>query len=172
MKIEDVKLWKEYIKSVKQINKPNTVQSSSVASNILKNKRNPPRERESLFYENRPARLNAAANEKTSSEYSDVIILNKKNRRKFVPQAEIDLHGRTRDVDDVLETFCLRRIANGVKCVAIITGKGKGVVKQATINWLKSNPKLIVGFYEIKDSSGGSGVLGVRLKIKRFRQST
>ncbi|MDR2458809.1 MAG: Smr/MutS family protein [Holosporales bacterium] len=51
-----------------------------------------------------------------------------------------------------------------------MTGKGRGVVKQAACEWLENNLELVAGFFEIKDSSGGSGAYGVYLRVLRNKR--
>jgi DNA-nicking Smr family endonuclease len=68
------------------------------------------------------------------------------------------------DVNNTLEAFCAKCILLGLRNVVITTGKGGGVVKNATLTWLKSNPKYVVGFFEIMDARGESGAIGVHLR--------
>ncbi|MDR2666774.1 MAG: Smr/MutS family protein [Holosporales bacterium] len=78
-----------------------------------------------------------------------------------------DFHGYTNEIDDELETFILNCIARSIKYVTIITGKGKGVVKQSVLAWLNGHPNVVTGFFKIKDSSSESGSFGVRLRCRK-----
>ncbi|MDR0695330.1 MAG: Smr/MutS family protein, partial [Holosporales bacterium] len=95
----------------------------------------------------------------------EVVTLSRADKRKFRSEDTIDLHGHSRDVDRSLKVFCSRCIYNGVRCATVITGKGSGTVKQATLHWLRRNPGFIVGFFEITDSAGESGAIGVILRF-------
>ena len=84
--------------------------------------------------------------------------------KRFQPECAIDLHGYTREIDETLEKFCSKCILKGIREIIIITGKGEGIVKSATLCWIKSHPEFVIGFYEIKDLKMESGSFGVRLR--------
>jgi DNA-nicking Smr family endonuclease len=91
--------------------------------------------------------------------------LNRSEKRKFSSEATMDLHGcNTVTLAHTLESFCAKCITNGTKQVTIITGKGNGTIKQATLQWLLKNPNFIIGFFEIMDSICESGSFGVLLR--------
>ena len=90
--------------------------------------------------------------------------LSKAEIKKIKVGKSIDLHGCSREIDEILVTFCARCILDNIYDLSIITGKGRGIVKAATEIWLKSHPELILGFFEIKDVMGESGAFGVKLR--------
>ena len=148
----DLDIWKDFIKSVKKLDRSNVVARDAPKPRI---KTNPERNKLISFIDNRK-----------SMKHIAVRILTRSEIKKFHSQNVIDLHGYTREVDDTLETFCSKCILNGIREITIITGKGDGVVKAATSLWLKSHPELVIGFFAIKDSRMESGAFGVRLRGK------
>jgi DNA-nicking Smr family endonuclease len=52
----------------------------------------------------------------------------------------------------------------------IITGKGSGIIRQAAASWLSSNSKLITGFFEIRDLTGGCGAYGIYIRPEAFNR--
>ena len=86
--------------------------------------------------------------------------------RKFKSQGTIDLHGHTRNIDHTLAIFCAKSILHKINSVTIITGKGRGIVKSATEDWLRAHPEFVISFFEIRDSLGESGAFGVKLRKK------
>jgi DNA-nicking Smr family endonuclease len=49
--------------------------------------------------------------------------------------------------------------------VTIVTGKGSGVVREATLRWLETNSDVVADFFEVVDVSGSSGAYGVYLRL-------
>lgn len=146
--------WKNFIKSVKKIDNSNILKPTSQKNTRhvqVKSTRNKVNE----FADNRRPMPNLTVTKLSRSEI-----------KKFSHQKSLDLHGHTRDVDDVLAKFCSKCILAGIREVVIITGKGEGIVKTATINWLKSHPEFVISFFEIRDSRGEFGSFGIRLRAK------
>ncbi len=92
----------------------------------------------------------------------------KSETKKFKSERFIDLHGYTREIDNVLEKFCMNCILKDLRFVTIITGKGIGIVREATENWLIKHPELIIAFSGIKDSMQQIGAYAVKLRIKKI----
>jgi len=105
-------------------------------------------------------------------------------------ERQIDLHGMTQDAaQKVLNRFIADCHAQGVRCVLVITGKGRragdetgesngradswmtprGVLKDAVPNWLSQNPNRsrIVAVSPAIPRHGGTGALYVLLKRHR-----
>ena len=110
--------------------------------------------------------LIALRNNINPMEHISVEILSRTEIKKFRAQKTIDLHGYTREIDKTLENFCARCIVDRIREALIITGKGQGIVKTATQQWMRSHPELVIGFFEVKDSVGESGAFGVKLRRK------
>lgn len=153
----DIDVWLEYTKDVEKLEKPNVVAKFQTPEFVAQTR-----------------------SIKAKNEFEDVLnffeakrkhhfetsTLNKKERKKFRSEAVIDLHGYTREIDQVLENFCLKCIINNIRFVTIISGKGTGIVKSAVSSWLQNNPHIVSGFFEIKDYLGESGSFGVSLRKK------
>lgn len=154
MKFNDFDIWKEYTKSIEKFDRSN-VSISKTMFHKKYIKTNPEKNRLIEFMMNR-----------SSFDHVSVQTLDKSNRKKFNPKSTIDLHGYTREIDHTLEVFCSKCIIKDCREVVIITGKGEGIVKEATRFWLTKHPEFVVGFFEIKDSLGESGSFGVRLRSK------
>lgn len=151
MKFEgDIDIWKEFTKSIEEFDRSNFVLPyKDFYQKISQAKRS----------------TKAVALPKPKNPSSvKVIQLNRSERRRFRSVYSIDLHGQTRHVDDILESFCYKCMVQNCREVTIITGKGNGIVKNATEIWLQSHPEFIIGYFKIKDSMKGSGAFGVRLR--------
>jgi DNA-nicking Smr family endonuclease len=153
----DLEIWIEYTKSIERLKKPDIYTKRQTPQYIEKPKVN--------NNDNYDLALSCITDKRKNTNLS-VSMLNKLERRKFRSEATIDLHGYTRNITPTLENFCLKCIVNNIKNIAIISGKGGGILKEAVENWLNSNPHMILGFFEIKDSLGQSGAFGVRLRSK------
>lgn len=101
-----------------------------------------------------------------SFQNKKVITLDKSEMKKFKSERYIDLHGYKRDIDTVLENFCTNCILKNYKFVTIITGKGNGIIKEATENWILRHPEFIIAFSGIKDSMQQVGAYAIKLRIK------
>lgn len=98
-------------------------------------------------------------------------ISNAKNQKKFKSEASIDLHfimdiknKSNNDLSNILETFFSKCILYGFNCVTVITGKGKGILKNSVILWLQKNSQFVSKYFEIKDSRRECGSLGIYLR--------
>lgn len=91
---------------------------------------------------------------------------NKSEIKKFKSERFIDLHGYTREIDNVLENFCISCILKNFKFVTVITGKGSGIVREATKEWLTQHPEFIIAFIGIKDTMQQTGAYAVKLRTK------
>lgn len=100
------------------------------------------------------------------------------------PDARIDLHGMTADrAHRALDRFMDQAVAQGLRCVLVITGKGgrsapedaffmrpdQGVLRQAAPRWITSgrHRSRIVGIYQAHQRHGGGGAFYVYLKRSR-----
>lgn len=96
-------------------------------------------------------------------------VVRKLRRGHWVVQAELDLHGATREVARLLLAdflrLCLRR---GVRCVRVIHGKGLGsknrepVLKGKVRQWLQQREE-VLAFCQAPPAEGGGGALLVLL---------
>lgn len=95
----------------------------------------------------------------------NINIADRKTQKKFRSEASIDLHYINSDLNIVLETFFSKCILYGIRYVTVITGKGKGILKNSVILWMKENSQFINEYFEIKDSRQECGALGIHLKV-------
>ncbi len=91
-------------------------------------------------------------------------------RGKLAAEAELDLHGlRLHEAELAVEKFLLHAIAEGVRAVRIITGKGQ-VLRDALPRWLEDAPRIhphILSLQHARPQEGGSGAFMVLLKKAR-----
>lgn len=93
----------------------------------------------------------------------------KLRRGHWALQAEIDLHGLTRDAArDALTTFLADSGKRGVRCVRVVHGKGIGspgrmpVLKSKVRAWLVQSPS-VLAFVHAPPAHGGHGAVLVLL---------
>jgi DNA-nicking Smr family endonuclease len=96
-------------------------------------------------------------------------------RGRMEPQARLDLHGMTADrAHAALTGFILRARADGLRCVLVVTGKGRaedgrhghGVLRRDTPRWLSVPPlaDCVIGVFGAHARHGGGGALYVYLR--------
>jgi len=103
-------------------------------------------------------------------------------RGRMVPEARLDLHGKTLDVaHPALNRFILKSQADGKRLVLVITGKGKdradngpiplrrGLLRHQVPQWLRLPPLagLVLQVARAHQSHGGAGALYVYLRRNR-----
>ena len=84
----------------------------------------------------------------------------------------VDLHGLTAArAESRLTEFIETAARDGCRCVLVITGKGKGILRGLVSDWLKRQPlsPYILALAEARPHDGGSGALYVLLRRKRSR---
>ena len=84
----------------------------------------------------------------------------------------LDLHGLTAArAENRLAQFIETAARDGCRCVLVITGKGKGILRGLVSDWLKRQPlsPYILALAEARPHDGGSGALYVLLRRKRSR---
>lgn len=144
--------WEEYKKSVIP-NKSNKLFVKSLENpKVIKNREN------NRLVKNREF-LSNLDNRKYNTNVADKTI-----QRKFKSEASIDLHFINDDLNNVLETFFSKCILYGFSYVTVITGKGKGILKNLVILWLQNNSQFVSKYFEIKDSKKECGSLGIYLR--------
>jgi DNA-nicking Smr family endonuclease len=148
----DFDIWYAYRKSVKKFDKKNTVRTGLGVSDP-----------DCCHVKVAKVRIRESCEGKGVG--LQVGTLNRVERRRFRCEASLDLHGCSRDVSRKLDVFCLECIGYRMRSAIIITGKGEGILKEAVRSWINVNPSIVSGFFEIIDSSGGSGSFGVKLKL-------
>ncbi|GHT96536.1 hypothetical protein AGMMS49545_21750 [Betaproteobacteria bacterium] len=94
-------------------------------------------------------------------------------RGRWVIQAELDLHGYTREeARDALGAFIGGCLARGLRCVRVIHGKGNSspgglsVLKNLSRQWLARREE-ILAFCAAKPHDGGEGALMVLLRSQK-----
>lgn len=92
-------------------------------------------------------------------------IVSKKVQKHFKSEAKIDLHYLHGNLDDLLEKFFSKCILHEIHYITVITGKGKGILKQSVILWLQRNTQFVSEYFEIKDSRKECGSLGIHLRL-------
>ena len=96
-------------------------------------------------------------------------VLTDLRRGRWVVQAELDLHGLTRDEARSARPLPSRRPENGYRCVRLIHGKGLGspgrepVLKHLSRGWLMQREE-ILAFCQARPHDGGEGALLVLLR--------
>jgi DNA-nicking Smr family endonuclease len=152
MKLTDNHLWKEFLKSVSKLKNDNKFRRySEIGTQKLIN---------------RPTKTDT--DEFDIQKYpreTQVFLMPRREKRKFSEEARLDLHGATKEkAEQILPIFCKKCILSKIRNVVIITGKGDGIIKQTTHNWLTSSPLYVVNFHPITDTRGESGAYAVRLR--------
>jgi DNA-nicking Smr family endonuclease len=158
--IKDIDLWHEYSKSVKKLDTDERVVMPRGSASTERERNGA---RIGWEYAMQMETLTPDHDHQTSFQ---VIKLNRRERKNFVGEATIDLHGLSRNISPILIDFCLKCLERNVKNIVIISGKGEGILKNAVLEWLIANSAIVIGFFEIRDASGGSGSFGVRLRGK------
>ena len=96
---------------------------------------------------------------------ADVVTMSKRDKRKFVYQNKLDLHGCTTEtLFDKLQRFCEMNIQNGIRNVEIITGKGNGIMKTQTQIWLQIHSRYIISYTTKQDKYNQGGSFLVKLR--------
>ena len=102
-------------------------------------------------------------------------VVRKLRRGVWVIQAQIDLHGLRRDeAREQLGAFLREAVAEGVRCVRVVHGKGLGspgrepVLKGKVRAWLVQKNE-VLAFAQARASDGGHGALVVLLRPARER---
>ncbi|MDX9706162.1 MAG: Smr/MutS family protein [Azospira sp.] len=97
-------------------------------------------------------------------------------RGRWVVQAELDLHGLTRDeARAALGVFLRAALERGDRCVRLIHGKGLGspgrepVLKHLSRGWLMQREE-ILAFCQARPHDGGEGALLVLLRAPRIAE--
>ena len=106
-------------------------------------------------------------------------------RGKLPIEAQLDLHGMTRDkARHILTQFLSNSYASGKRCVLVITGKGTlgadiagdgcnitepGVLRRSVPEWLATPPlsDMVIRHYPARARDGGNGALYILLRRRR-----
>ena len=91
-------------------------------------------------------------------------------RGRLQIDGRLDLHGMTRDsAHSALNAFILSGRAAGKRCILVVTGKGKGILKNEVPRWLNLPPlrEQIVAVETAQPQHGGDGALYVLLRRNR-----
>jgi DNA-nicking Smr family endonuclease len=97
-------------------------------------------------------------------------VLRRLRRGQWTIQAEVDLHGLTRDdAREQLAGFVRDAVQRGLRCVRVVHGKGHGspgktpVLKGKVRGWLVQKHE-VVAFTQARAAQGGAGALIVLLR--------
>ncbi|MEQ8604914.1 MAG: Smr/MutS family protein [Marivibrio sp.] len=93
-------------------------------------------------------------------------------RGKLPIDGRLDLHGMSREAAHAaVEAFVLRAHATGKRCVIVVTGKGRGILKESAPHWLNLPPlrDKIIAIETCRPEHGGDGALYVLLRRQRDR---
>ena len=100
-------------------------------------------------------------------------VMRKLRAGEFTTQADLDLHGLTKDeAKPALEGFIQKSRIAGHRCVRVVTGRGLHskeqvpVLKQGVQQWLTQGrvAKQVLGFCSARPKDGGAGALYVLLR--------
>ena len=151
--------WEEYKKLVVPNKTNKLIEKSLENPRVIKNGEN-----------NRLIKNQEFLSNLDNSKYN-ISIANVRIQKKFKSEASIDLHFIVdikntyhNDLSNILETFFSKCILYGFNCVTVITGKGKGILKNSVILWLQNNSQFVSKYFEIKDSRRECGALGIYLR--------
>ena len=90
--------------------------------------------------------------------------LKKLRRGDYVPDLFLDLHGLTQEqAKEELSALLLAARRQHVKCVSIMHGHGKHILKQRLPMWLAQHPQ-VLAFHQATREWGGNAALLVLLK--------
>lgn len=87
-------------------------------------------------------------------------------------QDRLDLHGMSRESGHrATISFIVGAQMSGLRCVLIVTGKGKGILQTELPRWLNTAPlrERILSFNYARPQDGGTGAVYVLLKRDRSR---
>lgn len=96
-------------------------------------------------------------------------VLRKLRRGVYRVDAEIDLHGLTeKEAREALRDFLARAVAQQLRCVRIVTGKGlrsgpRGPVLKVAVNAILRKTGPVVAFCSARQIDGGTGAVYVLL---------
>lgn len=83
-------------------------------------------------------------------------------------EAVLDLHGYSKlDARDKTKSFLQWAQSAGVRHVLVVTGKGKGILRDALPGWLEDWPSLVAAMAPSAPEKGGEGALHVVVRKKR-----
>lgn len=153
----DREIWLEYTKSVKKLKNKNIVAKCNKKICCF------PR---SVYISSVKQKTDINSGVVVSSGTAPVIQqMNRKEQRKFREDAVIDLHGFTRGkIFRTLQMFCAKCISVNLRNIIVITGKGSGVVKKETLDWIFSDSSYVLSFFPIYDSKKEVGAFALRLR--------
>lgn len=100
-------------------------------------------------------------------------VLTDLRRGRWIIQAELDLHGLTREeARTELSAFLHRSLQQGLRCLRVIHGKGlrspgkESILRQLSRSWLAQREE-ILAFCQARPHDGGEGALIVLLRAAR-----
>ena len=92
--------------------------------------------------------------------------VNRFKRGNYPYQDSLDLHSYTKtETASALYEFISTSLTKRFRCVLIVHGKGEGILRRFTMDWLKEINQ-VMGFSTAQQSDGGTGALYVLLKSK------
>ncbi len=108
----------------------------------------------------------------------DARTLARLRRGRIRPEARLDLHGRTLEAAHrEVYAFIATAVAEGLRCVIVITGKGRlgaasGTIRAELPRWLDQAPlrSRILGFTRARPEDGGDGARYVLLRRAERRK--
>ena len=139
--------WQEFTKQVKKLKRPNVFE----------------REISKLRFSG-TRRCDFAA----LQSRHELVEFSRREQRNFRSEAKIDLHGATRnEIDKLLRNFCEQSIMYNFNKIIIVTGKGRGILRDEVMCWLRANTQFVLKYFAIKDARNSSGAIGVLLRRLR-----
>lgn len=152
----DREIWMEYTKSVKKLKNKNIV------ARCNKEVYRFPR---FVYLSSVKQKTDIHPDITVPSGTAPVIQMKRKEKRKFREDAVIDLHGFTKEkISQTLQMFCAKCISVNLRNIIVITGKGNGIVKKETLDWIFSDSSHVLSFFPIYDSKKEVGAFALRLR--------
>lgn len=91
---------------------------------------------------------------------------------KLTISEELDIHGMTVDqAEKMASAFIDHSLRYQYRCIRIIHGKGKAILKNFINDYLKSRPE-VLAFSSALPRDGGTGAVYVLLKIRGVEQKS
>lgn len=170
---EDEDLWSEMTKDIKKIDQPPLIEKASAALPEIRNTIDLSQVYSGERLDNLSIGEIANIDRNTAQKFK---------RGEFKIERRLDLHGKTeKNAYDLVENFIKTSYLQGLRCVLIVTGKGRphteeedymsprGILKERVPQWLNNDilRPLILSISYSLPKDGGDGALYILLRRQR-----